>query len=49
VLEYVVRHEACHLAVMDHSPRFWALMTAVMPGYQAPRRWLRDHGGTLVL
>jgi hypothetical protein len=49
VLEYVVRHEACHLAVMDHSPRFWALMAALMPGYQAPRRWLRDHGGTLVL
>jgi predicted metal-dependent hydrolase len=49
VLEYVVRHEACHLAVMDHSPRFWALMTALMPGYQAPRGWLRDHGGTLVL
>jgi predicted metal-dependent hydrolase len=49
VLEYVVRHEACHLAVMDHSPRFWGLMGAVMPGYEQPRRWLRDHGATLVL
>jgi len=49
VLEYVVRHEAAHLAVMDHSPRFWALMAALMPGYETPRRWLRDHGGTLVL
>lgn len=49
VLEYVVRHEAAHLAVMDHSPRFWALMARLMPGYEAPRRWLRDHGGTLVL
>jgi predicted metal-dependent hydrolase len=49
VLEYVVRHEAAHLAVLDHSPRFWAVMAALMPGYEAPRRWLRDHGGTLVL
>src|SRR4051794_32766958 len=49
VLEYVVRHEAAHLAVLDHSPRFWALMARLMPGYQQPRRWLRDHGATLVL
>jgi predicted metal-dependent hydrolase len=49
VLEYVVRHEAAHLAIMDHSPRFWAVMARLMPGYEVPRRWLRDHGGTLVL
>jgi predicted metal-dependent hydrolase len=49
VLEYVVRHEAAHLAVMDHSPRFWDLMGRLMPGYELPRRWLRDHGATLVL
>jgi predicted metal-dependent hydrolase len=49
VLEYVVRHEAAHLAVMDHSPRFWAVMGRLMPGYERPRRWLRDHGATLVL
>src|SRR3954451_7052840 len=49
VLEYVVRHEAAHLAVMDHSPRFWALMGRLMPGYEVPRRWLRDHGASLVL
>ncbi|WCB91986.1 hypothetical protein DSM104299_00667 [Baekduia alba] len=49
VLEYVVRHEAAHLAVMDHSPRFWAAMERLMPGYEVPRRWLRDHGATLVL
>jgi predicted metal-dependent hydrolase len=49
VLEYVVRHEACHLAAMDHSPRFWGLMDRLMPGYEVPRRWLREHGATLVL
>lgn len=49
VLDYVVWHEACHLRVMDHSPRFWALVEEHVPGYREPRRWLRDHGTTLVL
>ncbi len=49
VLDYVVWHEACHLLVMDHSPRFWALVERHVPGYAAPKRWLRRHGATLVL
>jgi predicted metal-dependent hydrolase len=49
VLDYVVWHEACHLAVMDHSPRFWALVAHHCPAYQEPRRWLRRNGATLVL
>jgi hypothetical protein len=49
VLDYVVWHEACHLLVMDHSPRFWALVERHVPGYRGPKRWLRRHGATLVL
>jgi len=49
VLDYVVWHEACHLLVLDHSPRFWALLASHLPGYDAPKRWLRRHGQTLVL
>ena len=49
VLDYVIWHEACHLLVMDHSPRFWSLVERHLPQYQRPRRWLRRHGGTLVL
>ncbi|HEU4974463.1 MAG TPA: SprT family zinc-dependent metalloprotease [Baekduia sp.] len=49
VLEYVIRHEVAHLVVMDHSPRFWAVMERLMPSYELPRRWLREHGATLVL
>ena len=44
VLDYVVWHEACHLAVMDHSPRFWALLERHRPGYREPQRWLRRNG-----
>jgi predicted metal-dependent hydrolase len=49
VLDYVIWHEACHLVVMDHSRRFWALLERHRPGYRAPQRWLRDNGTALVL
>jgi predicted metal-dependent hydrolase len=49
VLDYVVWHEVCHLQVLDHSPRFWALLERWWPEYRADREWLRRHGGTLVL
>ena len=49
VLDYVVWHEACHLKVMDHSPRFWALLARHCPEYREQSRWLRRHGGTLLL
>jgi predicted metal-dependent hydrolase len=49
VLDYVVWHEVCHLQVMDHSPRFWALLAHHRPGYREQTRWLREHGATLML
>ena len=49
VLDYVVWHEVCHLEVMDHSPRFWALLAERCPDYREHVRWLRRHGATLVL
>jgi predicted metal-dependent hydrolase len=49
VLDYVVWHEACHLQVMDHSPRFWRLVQRHCPDFQIHRRWLRAQGSTLVL
>ncbi len=49
ILEYVVWHEVCHLEVMDHSPRFWALLAFRCPDYRRHASWLRRHGATLVL
>jgi predicted metal-dependent hydrolase len=49
VLDYVVWHEVCHLEVLDHSPRFWALLERRWPGYREDRAWLRRNGATLVL
>lgn len=49
VLEYVVWHEVCHLEILDHSQRFWALLERRWPGYREDREWLRRHGATLML
>ncbi|MGH2855491.1 MAG: M48 family metallopeptidase, partial [Solirubrobacteraceae bacterium] len=49
VLDYVVWHEVCHLEVLDHSPRFWALVERRCPGWREQRDWLRRNGATLVL
>jgi predicted metal-dependent hydrolase len=49
VADYVVEHEVCHLEVMDHSPRFWALLQSRVPGWRAHARWLRRYGSTLAL
>lgn len=49
VLEYVVWHEVCHLEVLDHSPRFWALVERRWPGYRTDRDWLKRNGAALVL
>jgi predicted metal-dependent hydrolase len=49
ILDYVVWHEACHLVHMDHSRRFWSLLERHLPDHHTPRRWLKDHGATLVL
>ncbi len=49
VLDYVVWHEVCHLRIMDHSPRFWALLERYCPDYRVHRDWLRSNGPTLVL
>ncbi|WP_199178601.1 M48 family metallopeptidase [Acidimangrovimonas sediminis] len=47
VLDYVAAHEVAHLARMDHSPAFWATVARLMPGYEAPRRWLKRQGQDL--
>jgi predicted metal-dependent hydrolase len=49
VLDYVVEHEVCHLEVMDHSPRFWALLESRMPDWRVYSRWLRRYGAALTL
>lgn len=47
VLDYVAAHEVAHLAQMNHSPAFWAVVARLVPGHAALRRWLKLHGQAL--
>lgn len=47
VLDYVAAHEVAHLAELNHSPRFWAVVSRLRPDYEASRAWLRQHGAAL--
>lgn len=47
VLHYVAAHEVAHLAEMNHSPAFWALVGRLYPGYDNCRGWLRQNGDLL--
>ncbi|MDE3080536.1 MAG: M48 family metallopeptidase [Paracoccaceae bacterium] len=47
VLDYVAAHEVAHLAQMNHSPAFWAVVGRLLPGYEVPRRWLKRNGSGL--
>jgi predicted metal-dependent hydrolase len=49
VLEYVVVHELCHIRVKNHSSQFWTLVAEHFPDYQQQRKWLKKHGGQLML
>jgi predicted metal-dependent hydrolase len=40
VLRYLVAHEVVHLAVPDHSQRFWLTVQSICPESERARQWL---------
>jgi predicted metal-dependent hydrolase len=44
VLDYLAAHEVAHLAEMNHSPRFWALVERCRSDYRVQRDWLKRNG-----
>lgn len=43
VIDYVIAHELAHLREMNHSPRFWAQVSQLLPGFESARDVLRQH------
>ena len=39
--DYIIVHELCHLAHLNHGPDFWALVSEQIPDYKERRKELR--------
>lgn len=48
VRDYVVVHELCHRKELNHSPRFWAEVEKILPGYKVQKKWLKDNGSAII-
>jgi predicted metal-dependent hydrolase len=49
VLRYLVTHESVHLAVPDHSSRFWLTVQSLCPDTEKAKQWLCANGRKLLL
>lgn len=48
VLRYLVTHEAVHMAVPDHSAKFWLAVQGLCPETERAKQWLVVHGAKLL-
>lgn len=48
VMDYLAAHEVAHRVHMNHGPAFWRLCASLTPNAKSSRRWLADHGKTLM-
>lgn len=49
VVDYVIVHEIAHLAVKNHSRRFWHKVQEIMPDYKQRNHWLRKNSHLFIL
>lgn len=43
IQDYIIVHELCHLAEMNHSPRFWNCVAKTIPDYKSRRQQLHNY------
>ena len=47
VINYVIIHELAHLKEMNHTKRFWELVTEHCPRWREHKKWLKNHEAEL--
>ena len=48
IVDYIVVHELCHRLEMNHSKRFWELVSSVIPDYKNREMWLKENGSLIM-
>ena len=41
VIDYIILHELVHTREKKHSPKFWTILSGIMPDYENHKDWLR--------
>jgi predicted metal-dependent hydrolase len=41
--DYIIVHELCHLGEMNHSKKFWDLVSKTIPDFKEKRRALKKY------
>lgn len=44
VSDYIIYHEISHTRCLNHSKRFWNIVSEVCPRYDSAEKWFRDYG-----
>ena len=47
VIDYIIVHELAHLLEANHTPDFWNIVRAKVPGAEKSKAWLKAHGQLL--
>lgn len=48
LIDYVLLHELMHTRIMEHGPRFWRAMEALLPDIQTLRKEIRAYKTTIL-
>lgn len=49
IIDYVIVHELCHLAEMNHSKKFWLLVQRFLPDVNERKKAIKEYGFLLNL
>lgn len=47
VIDYVIIHELTHLVEMNHSDRFWSIVSKIVPSYKESEKFLKMYNHSL--
>jgi predicted metal-dependent hydrolase len=48
IIDYVIIHELCHRKQMNHSKKFWDLVTQFCPDWRTAKKWFRIYGSNVL-